>query len=233
MALLACIIIALLLSACAVASDYGLRALMLIEPPDRLIYLLGQDQKLDSSGSRIIRYSTFNGGCYYKLSLFHFDSDVYDGKYFHTNTDFTQKGVYLVSIAKKTWFAWKYYFQYTVQVISPDECNVSTIVPIDDFFFEVLDPTYCENVTAIMISPPTNIIYPVGYTGEIDPSGIVVKPAKGWFPKKYDIADLDYTLESDVDFNTPGSYIVKVTYTDEKGKDYWFIFTVAVAERAG
>ncbi len=81
-----------------------------------------------------------------------------------------------------------------------------------------------------MLVPPLNIIYPVGYTGEIDLSGIVVKPAKGLFPKEYNITDLDYTLESDVDFNTPGNYIVKVFFTDDRGRDLWFCFTVAVAE---
>ncbi|HWQ58322.1 MAG TPA: hypothetical protein VN540_04810, partial [Clostridia bacterium] len=60
-----------------------------------------------------------------------------------------------------------------------------------------------------------------------------VKAAKGWFAKKYDINGLDYTLESDVDFNTPGSYIVRVDYTGKMGRKYWFCFTVAVAEKIG
>lgn len=164
-----------------------------------------------------------------KLSLFHYDSN--NAKYFHTDINFAEKGTYLINIAKKNWFSWKYYFQYTVQVVSPDEYK-TTSIPEDDFFFEKIEPTYCENVTAVMTSPPSNIIYPVGYTGEIDLSGIVVKAAKGWFPKKYDITDLDYTLESDVDFNTPGSYIVKVYFTDDRGMERWFCFTVAVAEKA-
>jgi hypothetical protein len=161
-----------------------------------------------------------------------YDYNFYNGKYFQENVDFIKEGVYLINIAKKNWFAWKYYFQYTVQVVSPGEYNVSAAIPEDNFTFENLEPTYCENVTAVMTSPPNNIIYSAGYTGEIDLSGIVVKAAKGWFPKEYDIAGLDYTLESDVDFNTPGSYIVKVYFTDDKGTERWFCFTVAVAEKA-
>lgn len=229
--LLAWLLSALLLSGCAVPSDYGLLALMLVEAPDRLIYISGEDQALVSDGSRIIEYDYYDGGSYYKISLREYDSNVFDSKYFHTDI-VMKEGVYLISIAKKQWFSWKYYFQYTVQVVSPGEYNVSAAIPEDNFTFEKLEPTYCENVTAVMISPPSNIIYPVGYTGEVDLSGIVVKVAQGWFPKEYDIADLDYTLESDVDFSMPGSYIVKVYFTDDKGAERWFCFTVAVAEKA-
>ncbi len=229
-ALLVWLLCALLLPGCAVPSDYGLLALMLVEAPDRLIYISVEDQALVSDGGRIIEYDFYDGGSYYKISLREYDSNVFDSKYFHTNIDFMKEGVYLISIAKKRWFSWKYYFQYTVQVVSPGEYDVSAAVPEDNFTFERPEPTYCENVTAIMLSPPGNIIYPVGYTGEIDLSGIVVKPTKGLFPKEYDIKDLDYTLESGVDFNTPGNYIVKVFFTDDRGRDLWFCFTVAVAE---
>ncbi len=229
MAVPACIMIALLLSGCAVASDYLMQALMLVKSPDKLVYVAGKEEEIILSGGRMIERNYTSNNSHLLIRL-----EVYaDAKYLHENVDFSKEGTYLIAIAKKRWFSWKYYFQYIVQVVPQGEYNVSETVPEDDFFFEKLSPTYCENVTAIMTAPPANIIYPVGYTGEIDPSGIVVKPTKGWFPKKYDINDLDYTLESDVDFNTPGSYIVKVTYMDEKGKEYWFCFTVAVAERAG
>jgi len=193
-----------------------MQTLMLVKPPDKLIYVAGKEQKLILNGGRMIQRNYTSSNSHYLTRLDEFGYDIYGEKYFHENVDFSKEGTYVIAVAKKRWFTWKYYFQYTVQVASPEEYNISATVPEDSFTYEVLEPAYCENVTAIMTSPPANIIYPVGYTGEIDPSGIVVKPAKGWFPKKYDINDLDYTLESDVDFNTPGSYIVKVTFEDEK-----------------
>jgi hypothetical protein len=46
--LLAWLLSALLLSGCAVASDYLLHALMLTNPPDKLIYTIGQDNNLSA-----------------------------------------------------------------------------------------------------------------------------------------------------------------------------------------
>ncbi|HWQ58321.1 MAG TPA: hypothetical protein VN540_04805 [Clostridia bacterium] len=213
--------------------DKDLHNMMLAAPPDRLIYVIGQDEKLDASGGRLIQYSTAYGDTYMKLSLPHYTGDNFDGEYCHAYVDFAKEGTYLVSFAKKQWFIWTRYFQYTVQVVSPGEYEIRLPESEDTFYYEDLEPVFCDNATTYMLSPPSNIIYPVGYTGEIDLSGIVIKAAKGWFAKKYDIINLDYTLTTDVDFNTPGSYIVRVDYTDEKGNPYWFSFTVAVAEKIG
>ncbi len=226
--LVSSILFLLLLSGCAVPYDYGLKTIMLMEAPFKLIYAIERDHDLNLSGGKVKTFREQNDGRYLIESLL-----ICSLEYAHTNADFSREGVYLVNIAKRRWFFfWERYFQFTIQIASPDKYNISAVVPEDKFTFEELAPTYCENATAIMTSPPNNIIYPMGYTGEVDPSGIVVKPAKGWFLERYDISDLDYTLESDVDFNTPGNYIVKVAFTDEKGKEYWFCFTVAVAESA-
>ncbi len=225
------VLLALLLTSCSVLPDYRMQALMLVKPPDKLIYVIRQDQKLNASGGRIIEYADFNGGRHVKISLESYDYDAYDGKYFHTNANLIREGTYIVSIAKRhLFFFWKRYFQFTIQVVSPGKYNVDSCVPEDDFTYEELEPTYCENATAYMLTPPSNIIYPVGHEGAIDLSGLVVKPVEGMFVEPYNITDLDYTLEGDVDFNTPGNYIVKVFFTDDRGRDLWFCFTVAVAE---
>ena len=220
-----------------VAPDDNMEALMLIEPPGQLIYETGYEGELNLAGGKLRRSQHFYNGCFFyesPLALFGRGVLTHRGHHFHSNVNFKKEGVYLIRLARRRLFSQMVYFQYTVQVVSPDIYEFDVPVEIGERHdWADAAEEYCENVTAVMLSPPSNIIYPVGYTGEIDPSGIVVKPTKGWFPKKYDINDLDYTLESDVDFNTPGSYIVKVTYMDEKGKEYWFCFTVAVAERAG
>ncbi|OQA72516.1 MAG: hypothetical protein BWY35_01364 [Firmicutes bacterium ADurb.Bin248] len=232
-----CLLSSIIVSATGVGPDDNLETLMLIKPPDQLIYVTGYDGELNLSGGELRRFQHFHDGDNFlesPLDAFGPRYISFNGCYFHPKVNFKKEGVYLIRLARKRLFSQTVYFQYTVQVVPPGMYKI--IVPTETAQKDVWSDAaeaYCENVTAIMISPPANIIYPVGYTGAIDLSGIVVKPAKGWFPKKYDIADLDYTLESDVDFNTPGSYIVKVTYMDEKGKEYWFCFTVAVAERAG
>ena len=217
----------LLLSGCVLPNDYRMKKAMLIEPPDKLVYIAGQDKELDLSGGRVIKFADFDHGVYTLVRLNQFRL-----KYTQTDADFNREGVYLVNITKRRWWFFEVkYFQFTVQAINPGEYEMDTSGPGDDFTFTELDPTYCENATAYMISPPDNIIYPVGYEGEIGLEGVMLKPVGPLFAKTYDIAELDYTLETDADFNTPGSYIVRVNFTDNRGRDLWFCFTVAVAER--
>jgi hypothetical protein len=229
-----CMLTSFIISSTIIVQDDNMESLMLIEPPDQLIYAVGYDQELNLIGGKLRRIQDLGGNQYLESPLEAFGPDFisFSGCYFHEKVDFAREGVYLITLAKKRWFSQIVYSQYTVQVVPYGE--YAPYLPgkeeEGDYWADAAS-TYCENVTAVMISPPSNIIYPVGYTGEIDLSGIVVKVVQGWFPKKYDIADLDYTLKSDVDFSTPGSYIVKVYFTDNKGTERWFCFTVAVAEK--
>lgn len=208
-------------------------ALMLIEPPGQLIYEVDHTGGLNQAGGELRRLQDFRQNEFYESSLALFGPDylTFHGRYFHPKVNFKKKGVYLILFARKGLFTRTVYFQYTVQVVPSGlyEFDVPEGAEEIDVWTEAAED-YCENVTAIMTSPPDNIVYPVGYEGEIDPAGIVVRAASGWFPRRYAIEKLDYTLESDVDFNTPGSYIVRVDYTDPKGGEHWFIFTVAVAK---
>lgn len=226
------ILIIFILCGFAIATDYKMKDLMLIEPPEKLIYVAAQDTELNLSGGKVRKFQDFGDGFYIEAALDAFDNDDYNGKYYHPDVNFTQEGTYLVNIAKSQWFSRKMYFQFTVQVVSPGEYKIETPATNELLFGKEVEPAYCENVTAYMTSPPDNIIYPVGYEGEIDLAGIVVRPIGRLFAGKHDIADLDYTLETDADFNTPGSYVVRVNFTDNRGRDLWFCFTVAVAERA-
>lgn len=207
--------------------DRGLKKMMLIDAPDTLIYVAGEDTALDTSDALVRTYQTrfYADNCETRLTEF-------EEKYVHGDIDFSKADVYLVTVSNKSRSAVKgFFFQYTVQIVNPGEYVPFPPREEESHYWEEAATTFCENATAYMISPPDNIIYPVGYEGEIGLEGVMLKPVGPLFAKTYDIADLDYTLETDADFNTPGSYIVRVNFTDNRGRDLWFCFTVAVAEK--
>ena len=199
--------------------------LMLIQSPARLVYAVGQDKQLDIDGGRV-RYCDEDNE-YYEENLAASDVDLSQ-----TDVDFTREGVYLVSVSARKWlFFTKRSFQYTVQVVSPGTEQAVAADASFDADRRQIDPARCANATAYMVSPPVNIIYPVGYTGEINLAGIAVKPVGSLFADTVLLRDTTCTCESDVDFSKPGSYIATVTFTDDKGEERWFCFTVAVLER--
>ena len=91
--------------------------------------------------------------------------------------------------------------------------------------------TACRGIDTAILSPPARMRYPVGYSGEIDLSGLTVELEKPFFlQREYVLTDSPYELTTDADFAAPGSYIVEVRFVDKQGVNRKFWFTVAVEE---
>lgn len=209
---------------------YDLQSMMLTAPPAKLIYVAGKDRYLQFDGGILsFTHQSVNPGYVYYQG---FDADI-ERNCIRSDIDFDREGVYTVSVARRRWLFFETaYFQFTVQVVAPGKYLSAPQASGDEAVAAIAKPgaAECENAGAIMLSPPTYIVYPVGYTGKINPAGIVIRTGSGIFSRKYKIEQLDYTLESDANFDTPGSYTVKIRFTDSSGAERMFYYTVAVAE---